>query len=223
MKKIFKLSLAILALSSIQANAQIIRTIAGVDTLGYTGDGGMAYRAQIGASWSTVQDSIGNVFLADDEHNLIRKIAVDGTITTIAGNPYIYGGYAGDGGAATAARLNYPSGMAMDKVGNLYFADNGNFAIRKISASGIITTVAGDGSGAHAHTGDGGPATAARMMGCVYVALDKFGNLYFTDGNSRVRKVNTSGIISTVAGTSAIGYSGNGVAATSAALSGPVV
>jgi len=91
-----------------------------------------------------------------------------------------------------------------------------------INTSGIITTIAGrpNQSG---FTGDGGPATAARMMGCVYVALDKFGNLYFTDGNSRVRKVNTSGIISTVAGTSAIGYSGNGVAATSAALSGPVV
>jgi hypothetical protein len=222
MKKIFKLTIAIIAISaSINTNAQIIRTIAGVDTLGYTGDGGMAYRAQIGASWSCIQDSIGNVFVADDEHNLIRKIATDGTITTIAGNAAIYGGYTGDGGPATAARLNYPSGMAADKTGNIYFADNANFAIRKISPAGIITTFAGDGSGVHAHTGDGGPATAARMMGCVYVALDKFGNLFFTDGNSRVRKVSSSGIITTYAGYSAIGYAGNGVAATTAALSGP--
>jgi hypothetical protein len=223
MKKII-LSLAI-AISVIgigaQVNAQVIRTIAGVDTIGHTGDGGPAIHAQIGASWSTVQDTAGNIYLADDEYNMIRKITPQGIITTIAGTPYSYGGYTGDGGPATAARLNYPSGMAFDRRGNLYFADNANFAIRKISPAGIITTFAGDGSGAHAHTGDGGPATAARMMGCVYVAVDRIGNVFFTDGNTRIRKVDTAGTITTIAGTSAVGYYGNGVAATSAALSGP--
>ncbi len=223
MKKII-LSLAI-AISSLTvntaANAQVIRTVAGNDTLGHSGDGGLATRAMIGPSWSTVQDQAGNIFIADDEHNMIRKVSPEGIITTIAGTPYSYGGYTGDGGPATAARLNYPSGMALDRRGNLYFADNANFAIRKISPSGIITTFAGDGSGVHAHTGDGGPATAARMMGCVYVAVDKIGNVFFTDGNTRIRKVDTAGIITTIAGTSAVGYYGNGIPATSAALSGP--
>lgn len=224
MKKIIlSLAIALGSLCSIptQVNAQIIRTVAGINSSGHSGDGGPAIRAMIGASWGVAQDTAGNIYLADDDYNMIRKITPDGTITTIAGISYSYGGYTGDGGPATAARLNYPSGMAIDRRGNLYFADNGNFAIRKISPSGIISTFAGDGSGDHSTRGDGGPATNARMMGCIHVAVDKIGNVYFTDGNTRIRKVDTFGIITTIAGTSAVGYAGNGVPATSAALYGP--
>ncbi len=220
MKKII-LSIA-LAVSAIctgyGVKAQVIRTVAGNDTLGYTGDGGPAVRAQIGKSWSVVQDTAGNMYIADDETNYIRKVSRDGIISTIAGVGYP--GYTGDGGSAVRARLNYPSGLALDAAGNLYFADNGNFCIRKISTSGIITTVVGDGSGVRGNAGDGGPATSARLAGCIYLAFDKAGNMYICDGNARIRKVNTSGTISTFAGSGALGYAGNGVAATTAALSG---
>ncbi len=221
MKKII-LSIAIAAVAicnNSSAQAQIIRTFAGNDSLGHTGDSGPAYMAQMGTSWGMNMDRAGNIYVADDYLNQIRKISTNGVITTIAGVGYP--GYSGDGGAATSAHLNYPSGIALDKYGNLYFADNGNFAIRKIDTAGIITTVAGDGTGRHGSSGDGGLAIHARMMGCVGVALDKIGNLYFTDGNTSIRKVDTSGIITTVAGSSAWGFYGNGISATSAVLAGP--
>ena len=221
MKKIIlSIAVATFALcSGITANAQIIRTLAGTGTLGHSGDGGPAYNAMVGTSWGITMDHSGNIYVADDYINQIRKITPNGTITTIAGTGYP--GYTGDGGAATSARLNYPSGLAVDRYNNLYFADNANFAVRKIDTSGIITTVAGDGSGRHGLTGDGGPATSARLMGCVGVAFDAVGNLYITDGNTTVRKVDTAGIIHTIAGSSMWGYSGSEVAATAATLAGP--
>ena len=197
--------------------AQRIRTVAGNNTLGYSGDGGAAVHSSIGSSWGVTSDAKGNLYLADDDDNVVRKIKPDGTIITIAGTGYP--GYSGDGAAATGARLNYPSGLAADSYGNLYIADNANFAVRKIDTNGIITTVAGDGS--RGNTGDGGPAVSARLEGCVAISFDRHQNMYIADGNTRVRKVNTSGIISTIAGSSMWGYGGDGAAATAAALSGP--
>ena len=138
-----------------------------------------------------------------------------GTITTIAGSGPR--GFSGDGGPATAARLNSPADVAVDGSGNLYIADTGNDRIRKVDTSGTITTIAG--SGASGFSGDGGPATAARLNSPADVAVDGSGNLYIADtGNDRIRKVDTSGTITTIAGSGASGFSGDGGPATAARL-----
>jgi sugar lactone lactonase YvrE len=137
-------------------------------------------------------------------------------ISTVAGtgNP----GFSGDGGAATAAQLQYPWGMAVDSAGNLYIADAGNHRIRKVTAVGIISTVAG--AGVKGYSGDGGTATAALLDTPFGVAMDSAGNLYIADTNNRrIRKVTPAGVISTVAGTGVFGYSGDGGAPTAAQLS----
>ena len=219
MKSLILTSAIIVAalLANITGSAQKIRTIAGTGSIGYSGDGGQAVHAMIGGSWGIALDGNGDLFFADDDNNVIRKIAPSGVITTIAGTATP--GYSGDGGPATAARLNYPSGIATDGHGNLYIADNGNYVIRKIDATGTITTVAGNGT--WGYSGDGGPAVSARLNGCVAMAFDRAGNMYIADGNTRIRKVNTTGTISTVAGGSMWGYSGDGGAAVGAALAGP--
>jgi len=138
-------------------------------------------------------------------------------ITTIAGTGT--GGFAGDGGQATAAQISEPDGMATDAAGNLYFSDWGNQRIRRISTSGIITTIAGNGT--PGYTGDGGPATAATLNNPGMIIVDASGNLYFTDfNNNAVRKINTSGIISTIAGSGSTGFSGDGGPATAATMNG---
>ena len=219
MKSLILTSAIIVAalLANITGSAQKIRTIAGTGSIGYSGDGGQAVHAMVGGSWGIALDGNGDLFFADDDNNVIRKIAPSGVITTIAGTATP--GYSGDGGPATAARLNYPSGIATDGHGNLYIADNGNYVIRKIDATGTITTVAGNGT--WGYSGDGGPAVSARLNGCVAMAFDRAGNMYIADGNTRIRKVNTTGTISTVAGGSMWGYSGDGGAAVGAALAGP--
>lgn len=137
-------------------------------------------------------------------------------ISTIAGTTTK--GFSGDGGLATAAEMNQPYGVAVDKAGNVYAAEYGNSVIRKISTSGIITTVAGMGT-KNGYFGDGGAATAAELNYTTGVAVDTFGNIYIADNtNSRVRKVNTSGIISTYAGNGSSGFFGDGGAATAAEL-----
>jgi len=217
-KLILNSAVLVVALSiSLFAQAQKIRTIAGNGTDSYTGDGGQAIHATIGSSWGIAMDGNGDVFIADDDDYVIRKIDPTGVISTIAGMGYP--GYSGDGGPATSAHLNYPSGLAVDAGGNLYVADNGNYVIRKIDIHGVITTVAG--TGVWGYSGDGGPAVSARINGCVSIAFDRTGNMYIADGNTRIRKVDPSGIISTVAGGSMWGYSGDGGSATLAALAGP--
>ncbi|MBC8233690.1 putative Ig domain-containing protein [bacterium] len=140
-------------------------------------------------------------------------------IEIVAGNGF--NGYSGgDGGPATEASFNYPSDVAIDSLGNLYIADYLNHRIRKVDTSGIITTVAGDGS--RGYSGDGGPATEARLYYPIGVAVDSLGNLYIADGwNQRIRKVDTSGILTIVAGGNGRGYSGDGGPATGARLSRP--
>ena len=141
-----------------------------------------------------------------------------GTITTVAGNGTA--GYSGDGGPAASARLNNPSAVYVDGSGNLYIADYYNQRVRKVDPSGTITTVAGNGSSGY--SGDGGPATSARLNYPRDICVDGWGNLYIADVlNYRIRKVDSSGTITTVAGNGSRGFSDDGTPATSASLSTP--
>ena len=189
-----------------------------IDTIvGGVGDGGKATEAQFDAERVAV-DSSGNLYIADANNHRIRKVDTAGVITTVAGTGTA--GFSGDGGPATSARINSPEGLAVDGSGNLYIADANNHRIRKVDTAGVITTVAG--TGAFGFSGDGGPATSARINSPEGLAVDGSGNLYIADRrNHRIRKVDTAGMITTVAGTGASGDSGDGGAATEARISFP--
>ena len=232
---------------------KIVRTVAG----GHTGDGGPALKSNLNAGFfggHIAFDPAGNLYFADSGNFRVRKISTAGVITTIAGNGNA--GYTGDGGPATEATLNQPSGVAADGAGNVYIADNNDSVIRKVDSNGIITTFAStpanglavDGVGnlyvagfftgvvtkftpdgassivagvqfAFGYNGDGIPATEAWLALPMGVAVDKAGNLYIADWvNDRIRKVDTNGIISTVAGNGNTGFSGDGGPATSATI-----
>ena len=197
-----------------------ITTTAGNGTAGYSGDGGAATSAKLYGPTGVAVDGSGNVYIADSENNRIRMVtASTGVISTVAGTGTA--GYSGDGGAATSAKLNAPSGVAVDNSGNIYIADCYNNRIRMVSAStGIISTVAG--SRQAGYYGDGGPATSASLYVPYALAVDSSDNIYIVDGTERIRMVTAStGIISTVAGDGTGGYSGDGGAATSAELDVP--
>lgn len=165
--------------------------------------------------WGLAADAAGNVYIADESNNRIRKVSLGGTITTIAGNGIA--SYFGDGGPATTSPLNTPVGLAIDTAGNLYFSDYYNHRIRKIAADGTISTVAGNGSAGF--SGDGGPAIYARLYYPVGVSFDAAGNLYIADQyNHRIRKVDTNGIIRTIAGDGTATFDGDGTLATNASL-----
>jgi sugar lactone lactonase YvrE len=198
-----------------------ISTIAGNSEVGYAGDGGPATRASLSSPAGVAVDAAGNLYVADLENYRIRKVSKsDGTISTIAGNGLSY--YHGDGGAATSAGLSRPIGIAVDKNGNVYIAEEYSHRIRKVQASdGTITTVAGNGFAYS--SGDGGPATSASLFRPKGVALDAEGNIYIADwGNFKIRKVKISdGTISTVAGSGSLVFGGDGGPATSAGFSNP--
>jgi hypothetical protein len=197
--------------------AGIISTIAGNGSAGYSGDGGAATSAELNAPFGVAVDTSGNIYIVDRENSRIRKVTPAGVISTVAGNGTY--GYSGDGGAATAAELANPTGVAADSGGNVYIADAANSRIRKVTPAGVITTVAGNGT--PGYNGDGGAATSAEVYPAG-VAVDSGGNLYIADyGNQRIRKVTSAGVISTIAGNGAYGYSGDGGAATSAELNSP--
>jgi sugar lactone lactonase YvrE len=152
-----------------------------------SGGGGPATAALLGAPGSAVSDASGNLYIADTQNHAVRRVdAASGLISTFAGT-FGSGGYAGDGSAATVAQLNGPESVALDAGGNLYVADTGNSVIRRVdAASGIITTVAGTGTGGY--NGDGVPATAAQLYNPAAVALDAAGDIYIADTyNSRGR------------------------------------
>jgi len=201
--------------------AGVISTVAGCGTLTIDcilagiGDGGPATAPNIFV-FNVAVDGAGNLYIADDGANRVRKVNTAGILSTVAGGGP--GSALGDGGPATSAVLNGPNGMAVDGAGNLYFADSLNHRIRKVNTAGVISTVAGTGTAGF--SGDGGPATSAALNTPFDVKVDSAGNLYICDtDNYRVRKVNTAGIITTVAGNGQVGVSGDGGKATA----GPVI
>ena len=200
------------------SQGQTITTIAGSGSSGYGGDGGPAISATLNGPNGIAVDTAGNIYVSDSYNQVIRKITPDGTINTIAGSGS--GAFGGDGGSALSASLFVPSGLAIDRAGNLFIADFANQRIRKINTSGIISTYAGNGTAGY--SGDSSAATSAKLHNPSYVAVDTIGNLYISDGgNNVIRKVDTTGIITTVAGTSIAGYNGDYIAATNAQLNLP--
>jgi RHS repeat-associated protein len=194
----------------------VITTIAGTGSAGFGGDGGRATQAQLNGPIGLALAPDGNLYIAESANQRIRRVDPSGIITTVAGNGVL--GFGGDGGPATQAKLNGPRGLAVAPDGSLYIADTQNSRIRRVGPSGIITTVAGDGVAAF--SGDGGPATQARLSLPTGLAVAPDGALYFADQNTyRIRRVDPSGIITTVAGNGTPGFSGDGGPATQAAVS----
>ncbi len=235
----------------------VISTIAGIGTDGFSGDGGPATAAQlfvpvqavvnaarqtlisdefnglvrridfsgnistlalVGDPTFSVLDSAGNLIVADTGNCGVVKVSPSGVVTQVAGNGIC--DFAGDGGPAISASLNCPEGLALDGAGNLYIADTANERIRKVDRFGDITTIAGDGTCAFA--GDGGPASSAELCTPVGLAIDSGRNLYIADhDNLRIRKIDTSGMMSTVAGTGNGGFNGDNLAPLATNLDGP--
>ncbi len=205
----------ILAISG-SAHSQIITTIAGNDTVGFSGDGGPATTAKLHTPHFAQPDGSGNVYIADESNYRIRKVNTAGIITTIACTG---GSYCCDGMPATAAGKGAPSSLAIDLNGNIYITATGTSGVpivRKIDTVGIISTIAGGGTG-----GDGSPATAASLSGASDVAVDRIGNIYICEPLGYIRKVNSAGIISTIAGNGTLGFSGDGGSATDAQFHQP--
>ena len=213
---VMKYSLIILWVSlsfSCNIQGQIITTFAGG---GSGGDGGPATSAIIPDPIGGVFDKYGNYYCASGIGGcVIRKVSNAGIITTVAGNGTP--GFCGDGLAATAACLNAPTGVQLDSVGNLYIADHANFRIRKVNiTTSVITTIAGTGT--YGYNGDNILATAAQIW-ADDVCVDKYGNVYIADFDGRrVRKIDTMGVIHTIAGTGVVGSAGDGGPATAAQL-----
>ncbi len=202
------------------SGAGVLTRVAGTAQRGYSGDGGPAASAQLMEPKGVALDAAGNLYIVDRLACVVRKVAVDGTITTVAGNGSA--DYSGDGHEATSAALNNPWGIAADAAGNLYIADSGNHRIRKVDSAGTITTVAGNGS--PGFSGDGHDATLAQLQQPLGVGLGDSGTtLYIADyDNHRVRQVAPDGTITTVAGNGGIAYGGDGGKATSASLEYPI-
>ena len=196
-----------------------ISTIAGTGTAGYNGDNIAGTVATLNWPEAIDLDAAGNVFIEDTYNHRIRKLGTNGFITTIAGTGTY--GYNGDGVAATSANLSYPShGVLVDASGNLIISDSYVDRIRKVTTNGFISTIAGTGTGGY--NGDNIAATSAMIKNPYALVLDADGNLYFADGdNNRVRKISTTGIITTVAGTGVAGYNGDNILATAARLNIP--
>ena len=199
------------------SSAGIITTVAGAGSAGSFGDGGPATQAQLNYPLAVAVDSPGNLYIADSYNQRIRKVGAGGIIGTVAGDGTCC--YSGDGGPAVKAQLHQPDGVATDAAGNLYIADLGNNRIRKVTAAGVISTLAGTNQ--NGYSGDGGPATSAQLAIAWAVAVDPAGNVYIADSN-RIRKVSLNGSIATIAGQRASGYSGDGGPAVNAQLDQPV-
>ena len=188
------------------ATGQLTR-FAGNGTVGYAGDGGAATSAALHEPAGVAVDAAGNVYIADNGNNVVRKVS-NGVITTFAGTAGVGSfGYSGDNGPATGATLRGPTGVAVDTAGNVYIADAGNNVIREVS-SGVITTFAGT-KGTIGYSGDNGPAIGATFDYPAGVAADGSGNVYIADiDNNAIRKV-AKGVMTTFAGDGTSGYSGD--------------
>src|SRR5260221_31449 len=199
----------------------IITTVAGNAVQGFAGDGGPATSANLNSPATVAIDPAGILLIADKRNNRIRRVnLLSGTITTFAGGATA--GFSGDGGPASAALLNSPTGGRFDASGNFFFADNGNGRIRMIAAADrTITTIAGDGS--KGFSGDNGPAKLAALNGPGRVAVDAVGNLYVPDYlNNRIRRIDASGVITTIAGTGGLKFYGDSGPGRGALLNNPM-
>lgn len=206
--------------SRAQAPPYTISTVAGDATNGYSGDGGRATQADLSSPCGLAVDSKGNFYIADNGNSRIRQVAA-GIINTVAGTGTA--GYAGDGGPATSAYISEPCGVAVDSSGNIYFSQSNipNSAVRKVSASGTISTVAGTTLGG-GFSGDGSLAIHAQVYGPMALALDSSGNLYIVDTlNNRIREITSDGNINTVVGNGIPQFSGDGGTPIHASLNNP--
>ena len=202
-------------LENVKSNG-LVNFFAGNGTYGYLGDGGPATSAEMTYDFGVAKDSLGNIYIADSYNCLVRKVNTAGTISTFAGlvvsgSPRC--GYNGDGGAATSAELYYPYGVTVDSKNNVYIADYYNHVVRKVSTTGVITTIAGIGQIA-GYSGDGGLATNALLNGPIALAVDPAGNVFIAEySNCRIREVNAAtSIITTVAGNGNCSFTGDGLA-----------
>ncbi|MFI1740872.1 RICIN domain-containing protein [Streptomyces sioyaensis] len=196
-----------------------ISTVAGTGTAGFDGDDGPATAARLNLPLGVAVDGTGILYICEYHNNRVRKVTTDGKISTVAGTGTA--GFGGDGGPAVAAQLNHPHGVVVDGAGDLYIADADNHRVRKVTADGKISTVAGTGTAGFG--GDGGPAASAKLNAPVAMVVDSTGTLYIAEcNNHRVRKVTTDGKISTVAGTGSAGFGGDDSPAASAQLNYPL-
>ncbi len=198
-----------------------IKTFAGNGRCGKSaplGNGGSATSASLCSPTGVALDTSGNVYISDSGHSEVRVVNTSGVIMDFAGNGSY--GYSGDGGQATKAQLGIPSGVVADSAHDVFIADSADTVVRKVNSAGVITTFAGTGK--FGYSGDGGPATKAKLQVPTGVGVDTFGDVIIADTfNNRLREVNAAGTISTIAGTGANGFSGDGGPATQAKLSIP--
>lgn len=219
-RRVLVVSVAV-ALSSLcpgqpTASSYRISTVAGVGIV--LGDGGPATAGQLALPRGVAVDAAGNLYIADSGASRVRKVTPAGIITTIAGTGVP--GYNGDGQPAAQAQLDDPSAVAIDRAGNLYISEQGNNRVRKVTPDSRISTIAG--TGVEGYNGDSRPATQAQLNEPNAVVVDAEGNIYIADNNNhRVRRVTPQGVISTVAGTGAGGYSGDNQPASQAQLNEP--
>lgn len=215
--KSLSILLLVIFLQALPARSQIILTSAGTGGGGFSGDGGPATAAWLYNPYCVTLDKDGNLYISDVGNRRIRKVspAYGGIITTIAGNGTA--GYGGDGFDATYAQINGTLDVAIDKRGNVFISDGANQRIRKVSTDGIIRTFAG--TGVAGYNGDGIPATSANLNAPMGICVDDTGNLIIIERNSlRIRKVDTFGIISTLAGKGTTGFTSDGLKADTASL-----
>jgi len=220
---IFKLFGALLVQLSISqvTSAQIIFTVVGNGTSGYTGDSGPAGDAQLNNPWSSVFDKYGNMYIADQGNSVVREVfSADGTINTVVGNGSP--GFSGDGGPAIYASFRWPTSVALDTSGNLYVSDTYWDRIRKVDSSTTIVSEVG-GNGTSGWAGDSGLATQAKLAYPNVIAVNRSGDIFIADQNNhRIRKIaRSTGIITTVAGTGTAGFSGDNGLAVNAKLNYP--
>ena len=211
-----------LLLLPVAAAEWTIATVAGTGTAGFSGDGGPAKSAQLRDPFGVVRGPDGALWFCEYSGHRIRKIARDGTISTVAGNGQ--SGYAGDGGPALQASFQRPHELRFDAAGNCFIADMMNHAIRRIDAkTGIVTTFAGRGDGSKGYSGDGGPANQAALSSPHSIQFGPDGDLYICDvGNHVIRRVEMrTGVIRTFAGTGKAGVTPDGAPIAGTPLRGP--